>query len=101
MITRAEYIAGNASHRDYYGQFVDEAVLDGIKRDLGLERIMASKDESFNDIPLAVWDCLPCTRAGTVTEKLVACGDFPSMAGLVCIAKEGARRLRVQARGLK
>ena len=101
MITRADYIAGNASHREYYGQFADEAVLDGIKRDLGLERIMASKDEYFNDIPLTVWDYLPCMRSNNINEKLIECGDFPSMAGLCCIAKEGARQLREQARGLK
>ena len=94
MITKQDYIDGKVSHREYYGQFVDLAVKAGILRDIGLEKILASKDESFNDIPLSVWDFLPCVRSNEINEKLIACGDFPSMAVLCCIAKEGARQLR-------
>lgn len=94
MKTRSDYIAGNVSHREYYGQFVDRELKQGLVQDLGIEKILASKSEAFNDIPLAIWDCLPCMRSVTMTEKLVACGDFPTLAGLCCIAKEGARQLR-------
>lgn len=101
MHLRKDYIDGKVSHSDYYGQFLDKDVLDGIKRDVGLERIVASKSEHFDDIPLAVWDFLPCLRSNDINEKLIECGDFPSMAGLCCIAKEGARYLRQVAQGLK
>lgn len=93
MKTRADYNSGKVSHREYYRQFVDEALKQGLLRGMGLEEIINSKDAHFNDIPLYVWDCLPCVRTAEITANLIACGDFPSLAGLCCIAKEGARQL--------
>jgi hypothetical protein len=94
MKTRREYIQGLMSHREYYGQFVGEELKQGLLFELGKEAIVNATDDQFNNIRLITWDTLYCTRAGAITDRLVACGDFPSMAGLLCIAKEGARQLR-------
>lgn len=94
MHKRTDYINGLISHRDYYGQFVDEKVKQGVLRDIGIEKILQAKDENFNNIPLRIWDGLFCVRSTDINEKLYECGDFPSMAGLCCIAKEGARQLK-------
>ena len=40
------------THNEYYAQFVNAAVLMRVSRMIGLDKINASKDEHFNDIPL-------------------------------------------------
>jgi hypothetical protein len=56
--TRKEYMAGEVSHNDYEAQFVNAEVINYVLRGIGRDRILASKDEHFNDIPLAKWDAL-------------------------------------------
>ena len=56
--TRKEYMAGKVSHNDYEAQFVNGEVINYVLRGIGRDRILASKDEHFNDIPLAKWDAL-------------------------------------------
>lgn len=58
--TRADYMAENpvVDHRTYYGQFVDDGVINYVLRGIGRAAILASKDEHFNDIPIRKWDAL-------------------------------------------
>ncbi len=102
LITRSQYMntlprygteASLAHHRAYYAQFVTDATKRVVLDYIGEARIKASKDRHFNDIPLVEWDCV--ARGGmprAVGFKDV--GDWPSLAGEVCIAKEAAAQIR-------
>ena len=68
----------------------------GFIRSIGIDRILDSKDEHFNDIPLSKWD--QATRTFDVIKWPE--GDSPSQAGLVCVAKAGAKEfLRIYQDG--
>lgn len=97
MMTREEYIAaavdrdaGRAAHRRYYGQFVDQRTINYVVRAIGADRILASTDPHFNDIPLPEWDNL--VRYLPLAASLRDAGDYLTLGGGVCIAKEAARQ---------
>lgn len=101
MITRKQYLdatraEGPAMHRAYYGQFVTEGIKSRVLNHFGLAEILASEDPSFNDIALQRWDnVLNWNGLPAETAKLLrAMGDYPTMAGAVCIAKEAARQIK-------
>lgn len=101
-LTNGKYdpIKGNKVHREYYSQFVTPEikaiVLSFLKSELSLKKykkytLEQLKVNSFNDIPLKLWDNLTyCIR---VKEALEAKGDYPTLAGKVCILKEAASQL--------
>ncbi len=94
-MTRQEYLIENTrdgAHREYYGQFVDQSTINRVCRSIGKGRIKASTDPHFNDIPLGTWDRLGINST-TLQAKMKALGDYPTAAGLVCIAKEAARQI--------
>ncbi len=93
--TRKQYMDHDCSHRDYYGQFVTDAVKARVLRVVGRERLAESTDEHLNDIPLRVWDALGAV--GTTAQWDATEGDWPSMAGRVCIYKEAAKQLKESA----
>ena len=98
MKTRMDYLNNVCTHREYYAQFVTHETLEYVKRHIGLRKLLASKDQHFNDIPLKSWDFL--TEGLFVFEKkwieplLRACRDYPTLAGGVCILKEAAEQIR-------
>lgn len=49
---------GIMAFHQYYGQFVTPYVAGVVRRHIGEDRIKASKDVHFNDIPLKMWDRL-------------------------------------------
>jgi len=55
IVPRAEYMACNISHHDYYMQAGRHLIAD-VERVIGRGRIVASTDPHFNDIPLKWWD---------------------------------------------
>ena len=79
-----------AHHRAYHAQFVNEATIACVVSLIGADRLRASTDKSFNDIPLGMWDSL----AGflPVAMSLAAVGDRWNLGSAVCIAKEAARQ---------
>jgi len=92
IFTRADYLEKKCTHREYYGQFVSVNTKTLVCGYIGMDRLRASKNEHFNDIPLAEWDNL--ARGGlprTMSFKDV--GDLATLAGEVCLAKEAARQL--------
>lgn len=113
-MTRSEYMAasredGRAALRAYYGQFVTRAVRELVACRIGLDRIRASNDPHFNDIPLREWDALNpfvrdlcLSRAGDLDPQRVVSTNPKtgqrsigwSLSDGVCIAKEAARQLR-------
>lgn len=93
MITRAQYMEEPSKlFRLYYGQFVTRDIKERVKTAIGLQALMNSRDEYLNDIPLAKWDQIAACPA-EVAEALRARGDYPTLAGMVCIYKVAARQI--------
>ena len=92
--TRRDYLENKCSHDEYYAQFVNEEVKSTLLQNIPKDEILQSKDEHFNDIPLKRWDALPLSK-GTADE-LRAKGDYPTLAGKVCIYKAAARQIKTK-----
>ena len=79
-------------HREYYAQFVSQHSINAVAQRIGHDAIMASTDRHFNDIPMCHWD-----KANTwlpIATTFKSMGDFASLSGYVCIAKEAARQYK-------
>ena len=92
MHTRKDYINGRCSHKEYYAQFVNDNAKLMILDSIGIDRIKKSKDGNFNDIPLKLWDSIGLPSG--ISELLKQAGDYYTLAGQVCILKEGAREIK-------
>src|SRR5690606_18510157 len=79
-----------AAHRTYYAQFVSARTITHVVQCVGPNVLRASTDEHFNDIPLRVWDAVVCGLPVAVPFKTF--GDYATLGGLVCVAKEAARQ---------
>ena len=97
MISRSDYINGQGLHRAYYAQFVVDAHYSRLSNSVGIDRILASKDEHFNDIPLELWDKVSAPVPAVTAQIMRECGDYPTLAGAVCTLKEAARQLKEAA----
>jgi hypothetical protein len=96
MKTRKKYLSHEITHRDYYSQFVTNAIKSVVSRNIGKDRIKASSDEHFNDIPLSLWDGVARQIQripSNLKEEMSKAGDYCTLAGIVCIAKEAAKQL--------
>jgi len=99
MFTRSEYMHSDLSdrsvarglHRRYYAQFVNDRTITYVIQSIGGNRLLASTDEHLNDIPLKEWDRLSTTGM-PLAAKFTDAGDYATLAGLVCVAKEAARQ---------
>lgn len=89
--------ANMARHRAYYAQYVNESTIAAVVRAIGAERLRASTDPHLNDIPLGEWDAL--TSRLPHSRRWDELGDYPTVAGLGCIAKEAARQWLEAERG--
>lgn len=96
MITRKDYLDGNATHREYYAQFVNERTIAFVVRMIGADDIKASTDAHMNDIALARWDRIAGPSL-PMAATFKAAGDTSSLCGLVCVAKEAARQFKESA----
>lgn len=94
MISRKDYMNNKNTHREYYGQFVNDEIKSRVRFLLPI--VLESEDEHLNDIPLKVWDAISADYAG-IGRKMKEAGDYLTMAGWVCIVKEAARQLREDA----
>ena len=99
MITRKEYLDGDATHQEYYAQFVTDTMLTHFnsgtteeeKRVFIMHRdknTPESKHLSFYDIRW--WDRFGYWKS--IREDMEKVGDFPTLANLVCLWKEVARQ---------
>jgi hypothetical protein len=84
---------GKCTHREWYAQFVTNTVRAEVSRVIGIDRIKASTDPSFNDIPLCEWDGFKGAAWG-LTQKLKEAGDYLTLSAYVCVAKEAAQQIR-------
>jgi hypothetical protein len=96
MYTRNDYITGQCTHEQFYGQFVTAPILHYVQLKIGLEAIVNSKDDAFNDILLEKWDEAGLAiRSCRMTMKLDDADNSVSTG--VCIAKEAARQIKERA----
>jgi hypothetical protein len=106
MKTRKDYMDNKISHDEYYSQFVNDGVKQAVLNHIGKDRLLKSKDEHLNDIPIKLWDELtgfsfrggemvakPHTIEPIKASKLKEAGDGISPAGLVCIYKQAGYHL--------
>lgn len=98
MFTRKEYMdqykagaEGMILHRKYYAQFVSKNTIACVANFIGKDALLNSKDKHFNDIPLAKWDRL-AGMLPPMAAKIKDAGDYWTLTGLVCVAKEAARQ---------
>lgn len=96
MITRQQYLNKQATHEEYYSQFVTPFIKKIVENHIGLDKIKDSNDHHFNDIPLRLWDNASnwLKYYPTVFNQLKEAGDYATLAGLVCILKQAARELK-------
>lgn len=100
-MTREEYMAQSAgadpraAHRTYYAQFVSARTITHVVQRVGPNVLRASTDEHFNDIPLRIWDVV--ARGLPIAAPFETFGDYATLGGLVCVAKEAARQWRERA----
>lgn len=87
--TRTDYLDGKCTHKQYYAQYVTNSTVAMVVRHIGAERLVKSTDEHLNDIALKCWDSCPIPVVGKKMESL---GDYLTLSGRVCIAKEAARQ---------
>lgn len=92
VITRQQYMNKEASHQEYYGQFVSGELKRQVQARFG-SRLCTSTDPHFNDIPLKEWDNFWSRVPAPIASKMREAGDFPTLAGSVCILKEAARQV--------
>lgn len=101
--TRADYIAGNCTHDEFYAQFVTPSILELVKSQIGEVKIKKSQDPNFNDIPIARWDTLKdgiFLRLDKKKFKRLSSPNAPagvmswSFSDSICIAKEAARQVK-------
>ena len=99
MITRSEYMAGEATHQAYYGQF-GRLLIHTVVTHIGRDNIAASDDPHFNDIPLKKWDALqPAVMATCGRSLRDANGNAGvSLSDCVCVLKAAAHIIRTAER---
>jgi hypothetical protein len=114
IIPRKSYMDGIVTHREYYGQFVNEHVKRTLLMYIPKEDILASTDKHLNDIPLIKWDRLSGYSrwpregfnlhgqpASMVRQLSMAnAGGGVSASDLVCVYKEAAKQVQEEEWGV-
>lgn len=83
-------------HREYYAQYVDAGVINRVRArftNKELQLTFADNLQAQGRPPLTAWDMLLLPCPAHIAAKLSELGDFPTTAGLVCIAKEAGRQI--------
>lgn len=97
MITRKQYINNEATHSEYYGQFVTPSILSLLDHN----RIKTSNDIAFNDINLNYWERLATHLPHTTINQICDANKSThngkgtySLSDCVCVLKAAARQIR-------
>ena len=95
MFTRQDYMNSPledraATHRKYYAQFVNARTIAFVANWIGEDALRNSKDGHFNDIQLQQWDAMKGILP--MAARMEPYGDYLTLGGIVCIAKEAARQ---------
>ncbi len=93
-------------HQQYYKQFVTNCTIEWVKNNIGIDKIIVSKDFHFNDLGYShryshtlktstwIWDNAPVN-----VDRMRECGEChtnPSLGARTCVAKQAARKLLEQ-----
>ena len=94
MFTRKERLNNECTHREFFGQFVTQQMMNLVVGRIGGDKLLASTDEHLNDIPLRRWDALSGTVRMFITSKQITDAGLHgfSLSDCVCTAKEAARQ---------
>lgn len=95
--TRQQRLNNECTHEEYYNQFVNNTIKSRVLNAFTKEQLIKaySENESFNTLPLNRWDAI-AKNLFDVSSKMKECGDFLTLAGGVCIAKNAARQLVIE-----
>ncbi|AXH72677.1 MAG: hypothetical protein [Caudoviricetes sp.] len=98
MFTKDQYMKHECTHEEFYGQFVTPHYISVVKSSIGIDNILKSTDEHFNDIPLKKWDMI--ARYGMDMKmdynKIKSTGGVYSLSTFVCILKQAARVIKCE-----
>ena len=96
MFTRKQYLEGACSHDEYYEQFVTPYYIHFVNIHIGTDRIMASNDPSFNDIPLNEWDavCNNIMMSGRDRDTFKQLGETYTLGAMICVVKRAALMIK-------
>jgi hypothetical protein len=103
IITRKQYLNNEVTPQQYYGQpaFQTPEVKAAVLNAIGLDNILNSTDEYFNDIPINLWDRLniPIIRlVGAAIKEANQPGPGEatgiSLSDTLCIAKQAAQIIK-------
>lgn len=107
--TRQQYMDHECTHRQYFAQFVTPEIKAAVRSYFGADRLCASTNPHFNDIPLSKWDMftgynqfrnqfrnklypnLVFRNTRRMLKEVGETGMAPS--DLTCISKEAARQI--------
>ena len=93
MFTRSDYLEKKCSHRKYYAQYVTPAMWERVEWTFEIERLVSAfrqGDQHFNTFPLRQWDYIALHLPARIIKLMREAGDYPTLAGGVCILKEAA-----------
>ena len=93
--TRAQYMNKQVTFEDYYravakdsGVSFRNAPEEFLRR---VQKCLAERDEHLNKIRLSTWDMYALGAKSSTSPAFKRHGDFWSLAGGVCVAKQAAR----------
>lgn len=91
--TRAQYMSGEVTHQQYYGQFVSDVTIKIVAQAFGGDALRAAfaEDQAFNTLELRRWDSLTEWIKHEMSQLLRDAGDFWTLANGVCVLKQAAR----------
>lgn len=98
MKTRQQYLKNECTHSEYYGDFINPAVISIVNSWFTKSELTTALNvgKHLNSIPLHVWDSIGRTLCNMPLGLFAMCkekGDTLTQSGLVCIAKEAARQI--------
>lgn len=87
QVMRSKYLSEEISHQEYYLWLAKYVGLSRRHIPVPLERLQASRDEHFNDIPLQTWD-----NVFHYTKNNLRHGGYWSLSDNICCLKALARQ---------
>lgn len=95
MFTKKQYMSRECTEDQYYSQYVDEKMIDLIRKSVMYKHILNAKDKNdFCDISMQQWDFVTGLILCLLGDKpFKQRGDIAMHSNLICIAKAAARKI--------
>lgn len=88
--TRQDYMQARCTFAEYYSAVAKTAGVRFSAKDRIVQDAARSSDPHYNDIPLRRWDAIAASIPA-LGAAFQSHGDFYSLAGAVCVAKQAVR----------